>query len=175
MRPADKIIILLLALLIIGAGYFQYLTDQLNKRMDRITAEDQRLTDKVEDEFTDSLRVYNLRFIGRGKHLRKAQWDIIENTELILKNTDSLASMIDDVDFKLGNLARETERNFKNVRNDIEDLSDEVRNNIRRTKLQLADLDQTIGVLDKRLKDMEILPTIQKEKAKMEEEEEGED
>ena len=175
MRPADKIIILLLALLIIGAGYFQYLTDQLNKRMDSIIAEDQRLTDKVEDEFTDSLRVYNLRFIGRGKHLRKAQWDIIENTELILKNTDSLASMIDDVDFKLGNLARETERNFKNVRNDIEDLSDDVRNNIRRTKLQLADLDQTIGVLDKRLKDMEILPTIQKEKAKMEEEEEGEE
>ena len=85
----------MLALLIIGAGYFQYLTDQLNKRMDRITAEDQRLTDKVEDEFTDSLRVYNLRFIGRGKHLRKAQWDIISNTELILKNTDCIEFLKD--------------------------------------------------------------------------------
>ena len=119
MRTADKIIILLLILLVIGAGYFQFLTDRLNKRMDKIVAEDQRLTDKVEDEFTDSLRVYNLRFIGRGKHLRKAQQDIISNTELINKNTDSLASLIDDVSFKLENLARDTKRNFKNVRNDI--------------------------------------------------------
>ena len=172
MRTADKIIILLLILLVIGAGYFQYLTDQLNNRMDKIVAEDQRLTDKVEDEFTDSLRVYNLRFIGRGKHLRKAQQDIIANTELINKNTDSLASLIDDVNFKLENLARDTERNFKNVRNDIEDLSDDVRTNIRRTKQKLADLDQSLATLDKRLKDMEVLPTIQKEKAKMEEEEE---
>ena len=172
MRPADKIIILLLAILIIVAGYFQYLTEQLNKRMDNIVAEDQRLTDKVEDEFTDSLRVYNLRFIGRGKHLRKAQQDIITNTELIIKNTDSLASLIDDVDFKLENFARNTERNFKNVRNDIEDLSDDVRNNIRRTKQKLADLEQSISALDQRLKDMEVLPTIQKEKAIIQEEEE---
>ena len=170
MRPADKIIILLLAILIIGAVYFQYLSEQLNKRMDNIVVEDQRLTDKVEDEFTDSLRVYNLRFIGRGKHLRKAQQDIITNTELIIKNTDSLASLIDDVDFKLENLARNTERNFKNVRNDIEDLSDDVRNNIRRTKQKLADLEQSISALDQRLKDMEVLPTIQKEKAKLQEE-----
>lgn len=172
MRPADKIIILLLAILIIVAGYFQYLTEQLNKRMDNIVAEDQRLTNKVEDEFTDSLRVYNLRFIGRGKHLRKAQQDIITNTELIIKNTDSLASLIDDVDFKLENFARNTERNFKNVRNDIEDLSDDVRNNIRRTKQKLADLEQSISALDQRLKDMEVLPTIQKEKAIIQEEEE---
>ena len=170
MRPADKIIILLLAILIIGAVYFQYLSEQLNKRMDNIVVEDQRLTDKVEDEFTDSLRVYNLRFIGRGKHLRKAQEDIITNTELIIKNTDSLASLIDDVDFKLENVARNTERNFKNVRNDIEDLSDDVRNNIRRTKQKLADLEQSISALDQRLKDMEVLPTIQKEKAKLQEE-----
>lgn len=172
MRTADKIIILLLILLVIGAGYFQFLTDQLNNRMDKIVAEDQRLTDKVEDEFTDSLRVYNLRFIGRGKHLRKAQQDIFANTELINKNTDSLASLIDDVNFKLENLARDTKRNFKNVRNDIEDLSDDVRTNIRRTKQKLADLDQSLATLDKRLKEMEVLPIIQKEKAKMKEEEE---
>ena len=81
MRNADKIIIGLLIALIIGAGYFQYLAGELNKRMDEIKTIDQKLVDRVEDQFADSLRQYNLRFIGRGKHIRKAQANIINNTD----------------------------------------------------------------------------------------------
>ena len=36
MRNADKIIIGFLIALVIGAGYFQYLADKLNERMDEI-------------------------------------------------------------------------------------------------------------------------------------------
>ncbi len=170
MRNADKIIIGLLIALLLGAGYFQYLADELNKRMDEIKTIDQKLVDKVEDQFADSLRQYNLRFIGRGKHIRKAQLDIIANTDLIIKNTDSLLSLIDDVDFKLDNFTRETERNFKNVNNDIEDLSDEVRTNIRRTKQKLADLEQSRDQLTKDLKEVRALPSIIKGIQKMKEE-----
>ena len=170
MRNADKIIIGLLIALIIGAGYFQYLSDELNKRMDVINTVNQKLVDKVEDQFADSLRQYNLRFIGRGKHLRKAQLDIIANTDLIIKNTDSLLSLIDDVDFKLDNFMRETNRNFKNVRNDLEDLSDEVRTNSRRTKQKLADLEQSRDQLTKDLKEIRALPSIIKGIQKMKEE-----
>ena len=170
MRNADKIIIGLLITLLIGAGYFQYLSDELNKRMDEIKTVNQKLVDKVEDQFTDSLRKYNLRFIGRGKHLRKAQLDIIANTDLIIKNTDSLLSLIDDVDFKLDNFVRETGRNFKNVNNDIEDLSDEVRTNSRRTKQKLADLEQSRDQLTKDLKEVRALPSIIKGIQKMKEE-----
>ena len=170
MRNADKIIIGLLIALLLGAGYFQYLADELNKRMDEIKTIDQKLVDKVEDQFADSLRQYNLRFIGRGKHIRKAQLDIIANTDLIIKNTDSLLSLIDDVDFKLDNFTRETERNFKNVNNDIEDLSDQVRTNIRRTKQKLADLEQSRDQLTKDLKEVRALPSIIKDIQKMKEE-----
>ena len=170
MRNADKIIIVLLILLFIGAGYFQYVTDELNKRMDVINKVDQKLVDKVEDEFADSLKQYNLRFIGRGKHLRQAQLDIVSNTDLINKNTDSLSSLIDNVDFKLDNFMRETNRNFKNVNNDLEDLSDEVRTNIRRTKQKLADLEQSTDRLTKDLKEVKALPSIIKAIQKMKEE-----
>ena len=170
MRNADKIIIGLLITLLIGAGYFQYLSDELNKRMDEIKTVNQKLVDKVEDQFADSLRQYNLRFIGRGKHLRKAQLDIIANTDLIIKNTDSLLTLIDDVDFKLDNFVRETGRNFKNVNNDIEDLSDEVRTNSRRTKQKLADLEQSRDQLTKDLKEVRALPSIIKGIQKMKEE-----
>ena len=170
MRNADKIIIALLILLFIGAGYFQYLTDELNKRMDVINKVDQKLVDRVEDEFADSLKQYNLRFIGRGKHLRQAQLDIVSNTDLIKKNTDSLLSLIDNVDFKLDNFIRETNRNFKNINNDLEDLSDEVRTNIRRTKQKLADLEQSTDRLTKDLKEVKSLPSIIKAIQKMKEE-----
>jgi len=170
LRNADKIIIGLLIALLLGAGYFQYLSDKLNKRMDEIKTVNQRLVDRVEDQFADSLRQYNLRFIGRGKHLRKAQLDIIDNTDLIIKNTDSLLSLIDDVDFKLDNFIRETERNFKNVNNDLEDLSDEVRTNSRRTKQKLADLEQSRDQLTKDLKEIRALPSIIKGIQKMKEE-----
>ena len=170
MRNADKIIIGLLISLLLGAGYFQYLSDELNKRMDEIKTVNQKLVDKVEDQFADSLRQYNLRFIGRGKHLRKAQLDIIANTDLIIKNTDSLLSLIDDVDFKLDNFMRETERSFKNVKNDLEDLSDEFRTNSRRTKQKLADLEQSRDQLTKDLKEVRALPNIIKGIQKMKEE-----
>ena len=170
MRNADKIIIGLLIALIIGAGYFQYLADELNKRMDEIKTIDQKLVDRVEDQFADSLRQYNLRFIGRGKHIRKAQADIIDNTDLIIKNTDSLLSLIDDVDFKLDNFIRETERSFRNVTNDLEDLSDEFRTNSRRTKQKLADLEQARDQLTKDLKEVRSLPSIIKGIQKMKEE-----
>ena len=89
---------------------------------------------------------------------------------LIIKNTDSLLSLIDDVDFKLDNFIRETERSFKNVNNDIEDLSDEVRTNIRRTKQKLADLEQSRDQLSKDLKEVRALPSIIKGIQKMKEE-----
>ena len=55
MRNADKIIIAFLIALVIGAGYFQYLTEKLNERMDEIKIIDQKLVDRVEDQFADSL------------------------------------------------------------------------------------------------------------------------
>ena len=89
--------------------------------MDELDLADKEHVDKVLGAYSDSLHKYNLRFIGRGKHIRKAQKDIVSNTELIEKNTDSLAVMIDDVSFKLDNFVRDTEKNFRNVNNDSSD------------------------------------------------------
>ncbi len=170
MNAKDKFVFGLLGALIIGAFYFQFVTDELNKRMDALNLADKEHVDIVLNEFSDSLRVYNLRFIGRGKHLRKAQKDIIANTELIEKNTDSLASMIDDVSFTLDNFMRNTKKNFRNVNNDIDDLATEVKGTIRKLKQSIADLEQKASTLEKRLREIEDLDLIQKEKAEAAEE-----
>ena len=170
MNAKDKFVFGLLGVLIVGAFYFQFLTDELNKRMDELNLADKEHVDIVLNEFSDSLRVYNLRFIGRGKHLRKAQKDIIANTELIEKNTDSLASMIDDVSFTLDNFMRNTKKNFRNVNNDIDDLATDVKGTIRKLKQSISDLEQKASTLEKRLREIEDLDLIQKEKAEAAEE-----
>ena len=161
MNAKDKFVFGLLGALIIGAFYLQFLTDELNKRMDALNLADKEHVDIVLNEFSDSLRVYNLRFIGRGKHLRKAQKDIVANTDLIEKNTDSLASMIDDVNFTLDNFMRNTKKNFRDVNNDIDDLSTEVQGTIRKLKQSISDLEQKSTTLEKRLKEIEDLELIQ--------------
>lgn len=176
MNAKDKFIFGLLGALIIGAFYFQFLTDELNKRMDTLNLADKEHVDIVLNEFSDSLRVYNLRFVGRGKHLRKAQKDIVANADLIKKNTDSLASMIDDVNFTLDNFMRSTKKNFRDVNNDIDDLSTEIQGTIRKLKQNISDLEQKSTTLEKRLKEIEDLELIQEAFVEaMEEEEEEED
>jgi SMC interacting uncharacterized protein involved in chromosome segregation len=146
-------------------------SDKINIRMDELNQADVQHVNKINDEFADSLRVYNLRFIGRGKHLRQAQKDIIANTDLITKNTDSLASLIDDVSYTLDNFIRNTEKDFREVRDDIDDLGIELRGNIKRLKRNLSDLQDRVTTVDKRLKEIEDLALIQKEKAEAAEEE----
>lgn len=171
MTGKDKFVFLILALLTAGAIFLKMESDKINIRMDELNQADVQHVNKINNEFADSLRVYNLRFIGRGKHLRQAQKDIIANTDLITKNTDSLASLIDDVSYTLDNFIRNTEKDFREVRDDIDDLGIELRGNIKRLKRNLSDLQDRVTTVDKRLKEIEDLALIQKEKAEAAEEE----
>ena len=171
MTGKDKFVFLILSLLTAGAIFLKMESDKINIRMDELNQADVQHVNKINNEFADSLRVYNLRFIGRGKHLRQAQKDIIANTDLITKNTDSLASLIDDVSYTLDNFMRNTEKDFREVRDDIDDLGIELRGNIKRLKRNLSDLQDRVTTVDKRLKEIEDLALIQKEKAEAAEEE----
>lgn len=166
MNGKEKFIFAVLIALVGGAFYFQIMTDELNLRMDELDLADKSHVDKVLNEFSDSLRVYNLRFNGRGKHIRTAQKDIVSNTETIEKNTDSLATMIDDVSFKLDNFQRETDRNFRNLTSDLDDLATEMKGTIRKIKQNVSDIKQTNTRLEQRIKEIEDLGIIQKAIAK---------
>mgnify|MGYP001285423122 FL=1 len=166
MNGKEKFIFAILIALVGGAFYFQIMTDELNLRMDELDLADKSHVDKVLNEFSDSLRVYNLRFNGRGKHLRSAQKDILSNADLIEKNTDSLATMIDDVGFRLDNFQRKTEKNFRNLNSDLDDLATEMKGTLRKIKLNISDIEQTSTRLDQRIKELEDLGIIQKAIAK---------
>ena len=170
MNGKEKFMFAMLLALYIGAFYYYAMTEELNKRMDELNLADKQHVDKVLGSYADSLHTYNLRFIGRGKHIRKAQKDIVANTDLIEKNTDSLAVMIDEVSFRLDNFIRDTEKKFRNVNNDLDDLATEVKGTVRKLKQGISNLEQTTKTLEKRLKEIEDLALIQKEKAEAAEE-----
>ena len=147
MSVKDKIIFGLLAVLIVAGGYFQYMSSNMIKRMDELDINDAKHDAVVDKEFREGLRTLNLQFIGRGKHVQKAQQDIIANTNLINATADSLANMISEVQYNLDELDRNVSKRFSDVETDIADLEDDFNRNRRKTSQTLSEIQQAITLL----------------------------
>ena len=152
MSVKDKIIFGALVVLIGVAGYFQYMATNMIARMDELNKNDLEHVDVVHNEFREDLRKLNLQFIGRGKHLQKAQRDIIANTKYIEYVTDSLGNAIQEVQYNLDELDRTVAKQFANVEDDIQDLTDSFNRERRRSKSDRAEIKQTITVMQSEIK-----------------------
>ena len=152
MSVKDKIIFGVLLVLIGVAGYFQYMATNMIARMDQLNKNDSEHVDVVHNEFREDLRILNLQFIGRGKHLQKAQRDIIANTKYIEYVTDSLGNAIQVVQYNLDELDRTVAKQFANVEDDIQDLTDSFNRERRRSKGERAEIKQTITVMQSEIK-----------------------
>ena len=152
MSAKDKIIFGVLVVLIGAAGYFQYMATNMIARMDQLNKNDSEHVDVVHNEFREDLRILNLQFIGRGKHLQKAQQDIIANTKYIEYVTDSLGNAIQEVQYNLDELDRTVAKQFANVEDDIQDLTDSFNRERRRSKSERAEIKQTITVMQSEIK-----------------------
>ena len=147
MSVKDKIIFGLLTVLIVAGGYFQYMSSNMIKRMDELNKNDAEHVDVVQNEFRKDLKTLDLQFIGRGKHVQKAQQDIIANTNLINATADSLADMISEVQYNLDELGRNVSKRFSDVETDIADLEDDFNRNRRKTSQTLSEIQQAITLL----------------------------
>lgn len=166
MSVKDKIIFGLMILLMIGGGYVQYSYTEIVKEMDVMKDKQFTHIKEVNDEFREDLRKLNLQFIGRGKHVQKAQLDIIANTELIGKTADSLAALIEDVAYNLSEFERDVNKRFLSVEQDLRDLEDSFESGRRRNKRQFSNIEQQLTSLQNDLNELEALEVIQKAKAK---------
>ncbi len=152
MSVKDKIIFGVLVVLIGVAGYFQYMATNMIARMDELNKKDAAHVDVVHNEFREDLRKLNLQFIGRGKHLQKAQQDIIANTKYIEYVTDSLGNAIQEVQYNLDELDRIVAKQFANVEDDIQDLTESFNRERRRSKSERAEIKQTITAMQSEIK-----------------------
>ena len=154
MSVKDKVIFGLLALLLVGGAYFQWMSDDMKSRMDTLNQNDKDHLDTIDREFREDLRKLNIRFEGRGKHIRKAQEDIIANTNLINQTASELQDKIEEVQFNLDEYERITDRKIDRTNNDVADLEDSFDSQSRQTRRKFSDIEQTLTQLQNQLKEL---------------------
>ena len=154
MKVKDKIIFGLLIILIAAGGYFQWMADDMKSRMDVLNQNDQEHLDVIDKEFREDLRNLNLRFEGRGKHIQKAQQDIIANTNLINTTAAELNEKISDVQYNLDEYERVTDNKIARINDDVADLQDSFASQNRQNRRKFSDLEQTLTQLQNQVKEL---------------------
>ena len=154
MNVKDKIIFGLLIVLLTAGGYFQWMADDMKSRMDVLNKNDQEHLDVIDREFREDLRNLNLRFEGRGKHLRQAQEDIIANTNLINERAAELSDMIEEVQYNLDEYSRITDKKIERTNNEIADLQDSFDSQRRQDRRKFSDLEQTLTQIQNNVKEL---------------------
>ena len=171
MNLKDKIFILIMVGLMVGGGFIWYTYTEMTERMNKMETEQLTHVEQVNQEFRKNLKTLDLQFIGRGKHLRKAQKDIISNHELVLSVSDSLGGLIEDVAYDLSEFSRDVEKHFVSVEQNLKDIEESFDSQRRRMNRRLSDIDQSLSTLQTGLKEIENLGMIPAEKAKEKEKE----
>ena len=154
MSIKDKIIFGVLIIIIAAGGYFQWISDDMKSRMDVLNQKDQEHLDVIDKEFREDLRNLNLRFEGRGKHIRKAQQDIIANTNLINRTASELNDRIDEVQYNLDEFSRITDLKIDKANNALNDLEDSFNSQKRQNRRKFSDIEQTITQLQNQVKEL---------------------
>ena len=154
MNVKDKIIFGLLIVLLAAGGYFQWMADDMKSRMDDFIINDLEHLDIFDSEFWEDLRNLNLRFEGRGKHIRKAQEDIVANTNLINEKASELSDMIEEVQYNLDEYSRITDKKLERTNNDISDLQDSFDSQNRQNRRKFSDLEQTLTQIQNNVKEL---------------------
>ena len=72
MSIKDKVIFGLLGVLLVAGLYFQVMAGDMKSRMSELNIKDTEHLDVIDKEFREGLRQFDLKFEGRGKHIRKA-------------------------------------------------------------------------------------------------------
>ena len=168
MNLKDKIFLLIVVGFIVGGSYIWYTYTEITERMIQMEKEHEIHIDQVNKEFRKDLKTLDLQFIGRGKHVRQAQKDIVSNRELILSKSDSLGNLIEDVAYDLNELSRNVDKHFISVEQNIRDIEESFDSQRRRISRRISDIEQNVSTLQTGLKEIEALSIIQTEKAKSE-------
>ena len=166
MSIKDKIIFGALIIFIAAGGYFQWISDDMKSRMDVLNLNDQDHLDVIDKEFREDLRNLNLRFEGRGKHIRTAQQDIIANTNLINTTASELNDKIDEVQYNLDEFSRITDIKIDKANNALNDLEDSFDSQRRQNRRKFSDIEQTITQLQNQVKELHEPKDDGKEKKK---------
>ena len=109
----------------------------------------------------EAYRRLDLKFEGRGKHIRKMQADLLNLNTRLRVVTDSLGNMIEETNFILRQVEERLQDDIRSVSGDLRTLSDDVTTYKRRTNRTILDMREVLDRLEDDLKalDNQVNPT----------------
>ena len=100
----------------------------------------------------EAYRRLDLRFEGRGKHIRTMQADLLNLNDRLRVVTDSLGNMIEETNFILRQVEERLQDDIRSVSGDLRTLSDDVTTYKRRTNRIILDMREVLDRLEDDLK-----------------------
>ena len=100
----------------------------------------------------EAYRRLDLRFEGRGKHIRTMQADLLNLNDRLRVVTDSLGNMIEETNFILRQVEERLQDDIRSVSGDLRTLSDDVTTYKRRTNRTILDMREVLDRLEDDLK-----------------------
>ena len=157
----QRIINIVVLLLLVFAFYYGIIVDhQRVQTMEALQSSDVELQGhkKVIDDF---YRRLDLKFEGRGKHIRKMQADLAALNDRLRIVTDSLGNKIEETNFFLRQVEEVLKEDIRTLSGELRTLSDDVATYKRRTNRTILDMREILTRLEYDLKalDEKVNPT----------------
>ena len=96
----------------------------------------------------EAYRRLDLKFEGRGKHIRRMQAELLNLNARLRVVTDSLGNMIEETNFILRQVEERLQDDIRSVSGDLRTLSDDVTTYKRRTNRTILDMREVLDRLE---------------------------
>ena len=151
----QKLINILVVVLVVFSLYYGIIVDHSRvETMEALRQSDVELQGhkKVIDE---DYRRLDLRFLGRGKHIKRMQEDIAWLDDRLQTVSDSLGNKIEEANFFLQQADEMLREDIRNVDSELRALSDDLSTYKRRTNRDILDMKEVISRMEDDLKALE--------------------
>lgn len=151
----QKIINILVVVLVVFSLYYGIIVDHRRVEfMEALRQSDVELQGhkKVIDE---DYRRLDLKFLGRGKHIKQMQDDIVFLRGRLQTVSDSLGNKIEETNFFLQQAEEMLREDIRNLNSELRTLSDDLATYKRRTNRSILDMQEDISRIEDDLKALE--------------------
>lgn len=144
----QKVINILVVVLVVFSLYYGIIVD--HRRVDTMEALRQSDVElqghkKVIDE---DYRRLDLKFLGRGKHIKEMQDDIVFLRGRLQTVSDSLGNKIEETNYILQQVEEMLQKDIRNMGSELRALSDDLSTYKRRTNRDILDMKEVISRME---------------------------
>ncbi len=151
----QKLINILVVLLVVFSLYYGIIVDHRRvETMEALRQSDVELQGH-KNVIDEDYRRLDLKFLGRGKHIKEMQDDIVFLRGRLRTVSDSLGNKIEETNFFLQQVEEVLQEDIRNISSELRALSDDLATYKRRTNRDILDTKEVISRMEDDLKALE--------------------